>query len=652
MQRKYLITVLAGICFVVLLACRASAEYWPDRASMDSPVYPRPVFCETGDLDGNGVLEPADARAALRLSVGLDRDMDDPYPVSADMDGDGAVSPADARQILRYAVGLDGYSPAGTDGSAFFACVYSFRRNDVASDLESLLRQTVNGAQPGEWEDGRRLPLWRLSSPEETERFAGELVQTGGIETVSPAPPVQKLLGRYGESFFAVYDLFLCLCPQSCSSDVPAVYPPSAEEGGLTIPVGFVSTVYQTPDVANRLLLIPLKKDSLSECVSFHTAYRKAATLTTGEYDAAVAGVTRWEFANKHLLERDGSAERTTGGVYYVALHNLKNSRYRWVCEADCEIREYRPSDLTFERGETGNCVYLREETVTAPGPESENAPILQYFMIASPDAGEYELRFRRKYPEGETLSQPSGEGPAAAETDGRTLFLKVLPPIPTVTPTVARAVENGAVATSSKAPFRLGDIILGRSSLMGQYNNCLFRGVIEAIDRSDVSWKTKEGKQSGPYCRALLKVRVTQHYRGIPDLDSVSVLYVYDLNDDGPIAVRTGREYLFVDCRLTDEVYYEKAAAVLPDFVEKDETLHRADMVAGPARYTFLPVEDGRCTVYEGYFSDDQLKRKEDIIEYPALSRISGTDYMTVDAEQMWMYLCELNIWGEKMLY
>lgn len=64
------------------------------------------VYAEVkGDADGNGYIEPADARTVLRCSVGLERLR---MGANCDMDGNGRIEPADARAILRISVGLDG----------------------------------------------------------------------------------------------------------------------------------------------------------------------------------------------------------------------------------------------------------------------------------------------------------------------------------------------------------------------------------------------------------------------------------------------------------------------------------------------------------------------------------------------------------------
>ena len=70
-----------------------------------------------GDADGDGRLTSADARLALRASVGLkepgDVEKDSAAYLACDVDGDGKVTSADARLILRASVGLEDASKFG-----------------------------------------------------------------------------------------------------------------------------------------------------------------------------------------------------------------------------------------------------------------------------------------------------------------------------------------------------------------------------------------------------------------------------------------------------------------------------------------------------------------------------------------------------------
>ena len=58
------------------------------------------------DVNGDGKVEPADARLALRAAVNLES-FDGVKKTAADADGSAEIQPADARLILRKAVGLD-----------------------------------------------------------------------------------------------------------------------------------------------------------------------------------------------------------------------------------------------------------------------------------------------------------------------------------------------------------------------------------------------------------------------------------------------------------------------------------------------------------------------------------------------------------------
>lgn len=60
-----------------------------------------------GDLDVDGKISAADARLALRYSVGLEGSPSQVMTLIGDVDGNGRIDSADARLILRYSVGLD-----------------------------------------------------------------------------------------------------------------------------------------------------------------------------------------------------------------------------------------------------------------------------------------------------------------------------------------------------------------------------------------------------------------------------------------------------------------------------------------------------------------------------------------------------------------
>ncbi len=65
--------------------------------------YGRPM----GDLDGDGQIQAADARLALRQAVGLQTNLNETDLAAADADKNGKIEAADARLILRKSVGLE-----------------------------------------------------------------------------------------------------------------------------------------------------------------------------------------------------------------------------------------------------------------------------------------------------------------------------------------------------------------------------------------------------------------------------------------------------------------------------------------------------------------------------------------------------------------
>lgn len=69
-----------------------------------------------GDVDGNGTITAADARLALRASVGLEK-LSVKQIIAADIDRKSGITASDARLILRASVGLENLSAQNKPGT-------------------------------------------------------------------------------------------------------------------------------------------------------------------------------------------------------------------------------------------------------------------------------------------------------------------------------------------------------------------------------------------------------------------------------------------------------------------------------------------------------------------------------------------------------
>ncbi|MCD7827933.1 MAG: leucine-rich repeat protein, partial [Clostridiales bacterium] len=71
-----------------------------------------------GDLDGDGIIDAADARTALRFAAKLD-DFTEEQQEICDADEDGRVTASDSRAILRWSAGVEDYSGDGVTMAVF-----------------------------------------------------------------------------------------------------------------------------------------------------------------------------------------------------------------------------------------------------------------------------------------------------------------------------------------------------------------------------------------------------------------------------------------------------------------------------------------------------------------------------------------------------
>lgn len=119
-----------------------------------------------GDVDGNGKVEPSDARTVLRVSVQLDtlegvgtdgtvsrNDADPTKGQLADIDGDGKITPADARAILRMAVQLDAQKTIEVEESTKNDTAPSRQYNqaekeEILKNIDEFIQRQRGGTDP------------------------------------------------------------------------------------------------------------------------------------------------------------------------------------------------------------------------------------------------------------------------------------------------------------------------------------------------------------------------------------------------------------------------------------------------------------------------------------------------------------------------
>ncbi|MBR0537266.1 MAG: dockerin type I repeat-containing protein, partial [Clostridia bacterium] len=116
---------------------------------------------KAGDVDGDGSISSADARLALRRSVGLETYKNNsPEFTACDVDFDGDVTAADARLILRGSVGLE-------DPATWKKPAVAVPKKLVAKDTVAFTMQIPEGWELRFGWDGEKMLLIRVYDPKQ-----------------------------------------------------------------------------------------------------------------------------------------------------------------------------------------------------------------------------------------------------------------------------------------------------------------------------------------------------------------------------------------------------------------------------------------------------------------------------------------------------
>ena len=398
MKIKALRTILCAVLLALLLAVSAGAETFWDCIEWESaeqadeffvvPTVPLPI---QGDLDGNGDLDPADARLALRYAVGLEPLLETRNALwLVDRDGDGKATPADARLILRDAVGLTNFCLPDVDND-----VYRIRTHGLAyeyGELGALKALEVNAGTVTDFR-GEHLPLWRIDSMETLEQWINAFRQEDDEEDLFISDwerllkPVDAnvfaFLKRYDKDFFAENDLLICYKSEASGSYAQVVYTPAIKDGVLTLTVS--TAFYQDRaadcEIAGWLIFIPVSKELTkieNGCNTFDCLLGDHVTVHDNYDILTEADFDHWLWAYSRILTEDTEVTVLRGTGYTFSLENSADGGYLWVCDADEGIT-------------------VQEHYVVLPEPHKAGAPCLQEYFVPGEKPGAYTLRFRLK---------------------------------------------------------------------------------------------------------------------------------------------------------------------------------------------------------------------------------------------------------------
>ena len=418
MSKKYLCRAFTCAVLSLLLlaaaAAPAGAETFWDHFEWDSPeqsdafyLIPEVPLPIVGDLDNSGTLEPADARLALRFSVGLEPLLKEQHALYlADRDGDGKATPADARLILRAAVGLTNFSLPAVDND-----VYRIRTHGLGCEYDDLGTLKALEVNAGTVTDifGEHLPLWRVDSMEMLVKwidafkyqdlkngvpvtpYQDAFAQEDMTQEISDAErslsgpvdaDVLAFLKRYDSDFFAENDLFICCKCEGSGSYAQAVYVPTLKDGVLTLKVStaYYENAAATCDMANWLIFIPVSKELTkieNGCNTFDCLLGEQVALPEGYEYFTENSFDNWLWTYSCILTEDAEATVLRGTGYTFSLLNGQDGGYIWVYDAD--------------EGLTVSETFVTYPT-NAPG-----APSLQRYSVTADKPGTYTMRFRLK---------------------------------------------------------------------------------------------------------------------------------------------------------------------------------------------------------------------------------------------------------------
>lgn len=165
----------------------------------------------------------------------------------------------------------------------------------------------------------------------------------------------------------------------------------------------------------------------------------------------------------------------------------------------------------------------------------------------------------------------------------------------------------NSNISTeSSRAPFDLNSILTGDNH---KFNIFFFKGKVVDIKAYEVSWTDENNEVWGPFRRNIISVQLDEIYTGnVPVKNKIiRVLSTENLNraNSGSVKINIGEEYVFLNCWVLDDKYFEQITRNSESNQIYDSSLMMSDVVVGGVWNSIFPVANDSVLIYNEYLSD-----------------------------------------------
>lgn len=205
------------------------------------------------------------------------------------------------------------------------------------------------------------------------------------------------------------------------------------------------------------------------------------------------------------------------------------------------------------------------------------------------------------------------------------------------------------------RSKFDLESILLGINEDGYRFNTFIFSGTVIQAKEYQSAWIDDEGRTWGPFSRTILEVKLNKIYRGESPVtgDTIKILYPYalSLSSDDSVKIVENVEYVFVNCWVIDDTYYEYLSNYCKSAIN-DESINQADIIIGNAWNSVFPINEETVTVYHEYFDSESnnmsaISTIDSVTPYQSVpyEAVESGDYIQLnmeDFEKLFLNLLE----------